>query len=70
MITYQNKTGKRGSSGYVCKTVSLIITNYINGSLLEANKLGIIWCKSPSLTNGCFSSIPAGDLIPVASDNG
>lgn len=68
MITYQEKTGKSGSSGYVCKNVCLVITNCITGIPLEAHKLGIIQCISPCLTNGCFSSIPV-DLIPLPDDN-
>ncbi|XP_050462570.1 luciferin 4-monooxygenase-like isoform X4 [Cataglyphis hispanica] len=68
MITYQEKTGKSESSGYVCNNVNLAITHYISGILLEANKLGIIQCKSPCLTNGCFSSLPV-DLIPLPDDN-
>ncbi|KAL6423475.1 hypothetical protein ACFW04_010214 [Cataglyphis niger] len=68
MITYQEKTGKYKSSGYVCNNVSLVITSYSTGFALDAGNLGIIQCKSPCLTNCCFSYLPT-DLIPFPDNN-
>ncbi|KAM0726069.1 Luciferin 4-monooxygenase [Formica fusca] len=69
VIAYQRETGKAGSNGYVTKTVHLMITDYVNGTILKANKMGVISCKSRYLMNGFFSSIP-GDLVPVTDDSG
>ncbi|XP_070169309.1 luciferin 4-monooxygenase-like [Polyergus mexicanus] len=69
VVAYQRETGKSGSSGYVSKTVHLMITHYVNGSILKSNKMGIISCKSSYLMNVCFNSMP-GELVPVTDNSG
>ncbi|KAM0735956.1 Luciferin 4-monooxygenase [Formica fusca] len=68
VIAYQRETKKTRSSGYVSKNIHLMITNYVNGSILKADEIGIISCKSSYFINGYFSFIP-GALVSV-TDNG
>jgi len=69
VITYQSKTGKVRHSGHVSKNVSLLIADPITNSPLKAQKIGVICCKSSSLTNGYLNSM-RGTLESVTDDKG
>ncbi|EFN64362.1 4-coumarate--CoA ligase-like 5 [Camponotus floridanus] len=69
VITYQPKTRKFGDSGHVSKNVSLLIADPITNSPLKVQKIGVICCKSPSLTNGYLTSM-RGTLESVTDDKG
>ncbi|XP_072764875.1 luciferin 4-monooxygenase-like isoform X2 [Anoplolepis gracilipes] len=59
-------------SGYKCyvnKTVHLLFANGTSKLPQGANNIGIIWCKSPCLTNGYFD-LMTGNSIPAVDDNG
>ncbi|XP_072764841.1 uncharacterized protein [Anoplolepis gracilipes] len=70
VIAYkQRELIKINSSGYVSKTVRLLIADCISASPLKAYFVGVIWCKSPSLTNGYFNST-TGTLMTAIDNNG
>ncbi|XP_072764855.1 luciferin 4-monooxygenase-like [Anoplolepis gracilipes] len=58
-----------GYKNYVNKTVRLMFVNCISKLPQDANNIGIIWCKSPCLTNGYFD-LTTGNSIPAVDDNG
>lgn len=72
-LTEQEALAIAEFSGYVTKNVSVSIFDPVTKSPLKINEVGLIYCKSPSVTNGYLNSDAKNlnaNLMTVTDDDG